>query len=186
MKLLLLHLSFRGSLSTQQAVRETGRSCLLFGLCSNQTRRVEPLYRSMLGVSGRLGLAKKLIFWKASSKRKANSASGAGRVADAKPHGRPSTVKSSGPSTSLRVNEWRENEKRWRARTKSRAPDRVGMNSAQPLQVRAESQQTAIAILHHELPLVPWHVAKSASEFYALGAVLGIKCVGILNEEVPA
>jgi hypothetical protein len=34
------------------------------------------------------------------------------------------------------------------------------------LQVRAESQQTAIAILHHELPLVPWHIAKSPSEFY--------------------
>jgi hypothetical protein len=27
------------------------------------------------------------------------------------------------------------------------------------LQVRAESQQTAIAILHYELPTVPWHVA---------------------------
>src|SRR6266849_1150035 len=52
------------------------------------------------------------------------------------------------------------------------------------LQVRAESQQTAIAILHHELPLVPWHVAKSPSEFYALGGVLGIKCVGIFNEQV--
>ncbi len=52
------------------------------------------------------------------------------------------------------------------------------------LQVRAESQQTAIAILHHELPLVPWHVAKSPSEFHALGGVLGIKCVGILNDEV--
>jgi len=52
------------------------------------------------------------------------------------------------------------------------------------LQVRAESQQTAIAILHHELPLVPWHVAKSPSELYALGGVLGIKCVGIFNEQV--
>ncbi len=49
------------------------------------------------------------------------------------------------------------------------------------LQVRAESQQTAIAILHHELPLVPWHGAESPSEFYALGGVLGIKCVGIFN-----
>jgi hypothetical protein len=47
------------------------------------------------------------------------------------------------------------------------------------LQVRAESQQTAIAILHHELALVPGHVAKSPSEFHALGGVLGIKCVGI-------
>ncbi len=52
------------------------------------------------------------------------------------------------------------------------------------LQVRAESQQTAIAILHHELPLVPGHVAKSPSEFHALGGVLGIKCVGIFNEQV--
>jgi hypothetical protein len=78
-------------------------------------------------------------------------------------------VKSSG--------EWRENEKRWLARTKSRAKDR-------PLQVRAEGQQTAIAILHHELAAVPWHVAKSASEFYALGGVLGIKGVGIFHEEV--
>jgi hypothetical protein len=51
------------------------------------------------------------------------------------------------------------------------------------LQVRAESQQTAIAILHHELALVPWHVAKSPSEFHALGGVLGIKCVGIFNEQ---
>src|SRR6266853_3492666 len=50
--------------------------------------------------------------------------------------------------------------------------------------VRAESQQTAIAILHHELPFVPWHVAKSPSEFYALGGVLGMQCVGIFNEEV--
>src|SRR6266478_2538067 len=52
------------------------------------------------------------------------------------------------------------------------------------LKVRAESQQTAIAILHHELPLVPGHVAESASEFYALGCVLGIKCVGIFNGQV--
>src|SRR6202040_321977 len=52
------------------------------------------------------------------------------------------------------------------------------------LQVRAESQQTAIAILHHELPTVPWHVARSPSEFHALGGVLGVKCVGICNEQV--
>jgi len=43
------------------------------------------------------------------------------------------------------------------------------------LQVRAESQQTAIAILHHELALVPGHVAKSPSEFHALGRVFGIE-----------
>src|SRR5260370_41001870 len=55
---------------------------------------------------------------------------------------------------------------------------------ASALQVRAESQQTAIAILHHELPLVAGHVAKSPSECYALGGVLGIKCVGVFNEQV--
>ncbi len=32
-------------------------------------------------------------------------------------------------------------------------------NLGRRLQVRAESQQTAIAILHHELAAVPWHVA---------------------------
>ena len=52
------------------------------------------------------------------------------------------------------------------------------------LQVCAESQQTAIAIFHHELAAVPGHVAKSPSEFHALGGVLGIKCVGIFNEQV--
>src|SRR6059058_551984 len=31
---------------------------------------------------------------------------------------------------------------------------------------------------------MPWHVAKSASEFHALGGVLGIKRVGIFNEQV--
>ncbi len=36
----------------------------------------------------------------------------------------------------------------------------------------------------NELARVPWHVAKSPSEFHALGGVLGIKCVGIFNEEV--
>src|SRR5260370_12637945 len=52
------------------------------------------------------------------------------------------------------------------------------------LQVRAESQQTAIAILHHELAAVPWHVAKSAREFHALGSGLRIKCVGTFNDAV--
>src|SRR5882762_4398420 len=52
------------------------------------------------------------------------------------------------------------------------------------LQVRAESQQTPIAILYHELAAVPGHVAKSTSEFNALGGVLGIECVGIFHEEV--
>src|SRR5260370_1690472 len=54
---------------------------------------------------------------------------------------------------------------------------------ASALEVRAESHQTAIAILHHELALVLGHVAKSPSEFHALGGVLGIKCVGIFNEQ---
>ena len=49
---------------------------------------------------------------------------------------------------------------------------------------RAESQQTAIAILHHELARVPWHVGRSPSEFYALGCVLGIGCGGIFDEQV--
>ena len=52
------------------------------------------------------------------------------------------------------------------------------------LQVRAESQQTAVAILHHELAAVPGHVAKFTGEFNGLGGVLGIKCVGVFHEEV--
>jgi len=43
------------------------------------------------------------------------------------------------------------------------------------LQVRAESQQAAVAIFHHELAAVPWRVVKSPSEFHALGGVLGIE-----------
>ena len=132
-----------------------------------------------------------------------------------KPHGRPSIVKSSDPSTSLRVNEWRVTRKReadpclrqagltaicdnvcaayrgqaHKPQSRSLTPVRqrqatgFGM-TRRGLQVRAESQQTAIAILDHELPLVPWHVAKSPSEFYALGGILGIECVGIFNDEV--
>ena len=52
------------------------------------------------------------------------------------------------------------------------------------LQVRAESQQTAIAILHYKLAGVPWHVGKSPSELYPYSRVLGIKCVGIFDEQV--
>ena len=52
------------------------------------------------------------------------------------------------------------------------------------LQIRAEGYQTAVAILHYKLTRVPWHVGKSPSEFYALGCVLGIKCVGIFDEQV--
>src|SRR5437899_7238586 len=59
-----------------------------------------------------------------------------------------------------------------------------GRNDRRRLEVRAEGQQTAIAILHHELARVPWHVGKSPSEFYALRCVLGIKCVGIFDEQV--
>jgi len=64
---------------------------------------------------------------------------------------------------------------------KGAAKARPLQNLRRRLQVRAESQQTAIAILHHELPLVPWHVAKAPSEFHALGGVPGIQCVGIFN-----
>jgi len=52
------------------------------------------------------------------------------------------------------------------------------------LQVRAESQQTAVAVLHHELARVPWHVGNAPKEFYALGSVLGIKRIGIFDEQV--
>ena len=58
------------------------------------------------------------------------------------------------------------------------------MDDRRTLQIRAESQQTAIAILHDELARVPWHVGKSPSEFDASGCILGIKCVGIFDEQV--
>ncbi len=57
------------------------------------------------------------------------------------------------------------------------------------LQVRAESQQTATNVKSSG----EWRVTsgektksggKSPSEFYALGGVLGIKCVGVFNEQV--
>jgi hypothetical protein len=60
----------------------------------------------------------------------------------------------------------------------------AGKDDGRRLQIRAESQQTAVAILHHEPPLAPWRVAKSPSEFYALGGVLSIQCVGIFNGQV--
>ena len=59
-----------------------------------------------------------------------------------------------------------------------------GRDHRRRLQVRAESQQTAIAVLHHELARVPRHVGNSPSEFYALGCVLGIKCIGIFDQQV--
>src|SRR5258705_1502559 len=43
---------------------------------------------------------------------------------------------------------------------------------------------SAVAILDQELAAVPGHVAESTSEFYALGGVLGIECVGVFHEEV--
>jgi hypothetical protein len=138
-------------------------------------------------------------------------------VVGPKPLGRPSTVKSGDPLTSLRVDEWPLEARGKRVARKRKADPSppfattfapltadkrnwVPFGCAQGrrddthqekqkddgrrLQVRAESQQTAIAILHHELPRVPGHVAKPPSEFHALGCVLGIKCVGIFNEEV--
>ncbi len=68
--------------------------------------------------------------------------------------------------------EWRGNEKRWRARTKSRAEARPRAGQAPPLQFRAESQQTAIAILHHELPRGPAYTgpARDVSAWRASGA----------------
>ncbi len=101
------------------------------------------------------------------------------------PLSRPSTVKSGGPSK-LRVNEWlvaSKEKSRSLTPVRQRQATRFGMTRRR-LRVRAESQQTAIAILHDELAAVPWHVAKSPSEFHALGGVLGIQCVGIFNEQV--
>ena len=59
-----------------------------------------------------------------------------------------------------------------------------GSDTRRRLQVRAVSQQTALAIFHHELARVPWHVGNFPSEFYALRGVLGIKCVGFFDEHV--
>src|SRR5579871_209589 len=52
------------------------------------------------------------------------------------------------------------------------------------LDVRAESQQTAIAVLDHEPARVPWHVGNPPREFHALSCVLGIKYIGIFDEQV--
>jgi hypothetical protein len=69
------------------------------------------------------------------------------------------------------------------------------MNSARPLQnlgrrlqVRAESQQAAIAILHHELALVPGHVAKSPKSGGECGSVRKLEGskVGMLKREAKA
>jgi hypothetical protein len=52
------------------------------------------------------------------------------------------------------------------------------------LHVRAEGQQTAVAILHYKLSRVPWHVAKSPRELHSFGGVLGIKRVCIFYVEI--
>jgi hypothetical protein len=52
------------------------------------------------------------------------------------------------------------------------------------LHVRAEGQQTAVAILHYKLSRVPWHVGKSPRELHAFGGVFGIKRICIFYVEV--
>ena len=52
------------------------------------------------------------------------------------------------------------------------------------LQVRAEGEQTAVAILHHKLARVPWHVGESSSEFHASDCILGVKRVRVFDEYV--
>jgi len=56
------------------------------------------------------------------------------------------------------------------------------------LQVRAESQQTAIAILHDELAAVPWHVDKSPKSGGECGSVRKLEGskVGMLKREAKA
>jgi len=52
------------------------------------------------------------------------------------------------------------------------------------LQVRAEGQQAAIAILDHEFTQVPWHVGKSAGEIHAASGIPSVKRVRIFDEYV--
>jgi hypothetical protein len=52
------------------------------------------------------------------------------------------------------------------------------------LQARAEGQQTPVAILHHKLSRVPWHIGKSPRELDAVGGVLGVKRVCVFDMEV--
>jgi len=49
------------------------------------------------------------------------------------------------------------------------------------LQVRAEGQQTAVAVLQYKLSRAPRHVGKSSCELHAVGGVLGIKRVCIFD-----
>jgi hypothetical protein len=50
------------------------------------------------------------------------------------------------------------------------------------LQIRAEGEQTTVAILHYKLARVPGHVGESPSELHALGCILGVKRVRIFDE----
>jgi hypothetical protein len=50
------------------------------------------------------------------------------------------------------------------------------------LQIRAEGEQTTVAILHYKLARVPRHVGESPSELHALGCILGVKRVRIFDE----
>lgn len=77
----------------------------------------------------------------------------------------------------------------WRWRNSRRRCERVGQLTTLrtldgKLQVRAERQQPAIAILHHKFARLPWHVGERPGEFDALGRILRIECVGIVNEQV--
>jgi hypothetical protein len=60
----------------------------------------------------------------------------------------------------------------------------LGGIPATRLQVRAEGKQPAIAILHHKLTRVPWHVGKSPREFHASRCILSVKRVRIFDEYV--
>ena len=50
--------------------------------------------------------------------------------------------------------------------------------------VRAEGKQSAIAIPHHKLMRVPWHVEKSSREFEAPRCILSVKRARIPPEYV--
>ena len=56
------------------------------------------------------------------------------------------------------------------------------MGKPDRLEVRAEGEQTTVTILHYKLARLPRHVGESPSELYALGGVLSVKRVRILDE----
>jgi hypothetical protein len=58
----------------------------------------------------------------------------------------------------------------------------LSMGKRVRLQVRAEGEQTTVAILHYKLARVPRHVGESASELHALGCILGVKRVRIFDK----